>query len=138
MSPWSRIANARWAIPSLLPNVTIASESKSKSILYFDLYLLQIAFLSRGMPFDEEYPWVSHLEDTSFNLSTICFGVGPSGFPIERSIMSWPALLNSIFNSEVTLKTYCGSLEILLKLCIKKGFLKNWIKIYFHLILKTL
>ena len=62
------------------------------------------------------------VEDTSFNFQQYVLEVGPSGLPMDRSIMSWPALLYSIFNSEVTLKTYCGSLDILLKLCIKKCF----------------
>src|SRR5689334_16237593 len=47
------------------------------------------------------------LED-SRSLSTMCFGVGPSGLPIDRSITSSPARRAAIFSSLVMLKTYGG------------------------------
>src|SRR5271154_1773874 len=40
----------------------------------------------------------------------MCFGVGPSGFPIPKSMMSSPRLRAAAFNSLVILNTYAGSL----------------------------
>ena len=44
----------------------------------------------------------------SISLSTISFGVAPSGFPIPKSIMSSPRLRAAAFNSLVMLNTYAG------------------------------
>src|SRR5262245_64345733 len=65
------------------------------------------------MPFDTEYPCVSGLALASTSLSTMCFGVGPSGLPIDRSMMSSPRRRAAIFSSLVMLKTYGGSRLIL-------------------------
>jgi hypothetical protein len=43
----------------------------------------------------------------------MCLGVAPSGFPIDRSMMSSPRRRAAIFNSLVMLKTYGGSRLIL-------------------------
>jgi hypothetical protein len=51
--------------------------------------------------------------EASTSLSTMCFGVGPSGLPIDRSITSSPRRRAAIFSSLVILKTYGGSRLIL-------------------------
>src|SRR5687767_12406356 len=51
--------------------------------------------------------------EASTSLSTMCFGVAPSGLPIDRSMMSSPRRRAAIFNSLVMLKTYGGSRFIL-------------------------
>src|SRR5262245_45851743 len=51
--------------------------------------------------------------EASTSLSTMCFGVGPSGLPIDRSLTSSPARRADIFSSLVMLKTYGGSRLIL-------------------------
>ena len=51
----------------------------------------------------------------SISLSTMCFGVAPSGFPIPKSMMSSPRLRAAAFNSLVMLNTYAGSRVSLLK-----------------------
>src|SRR6185295_4976247 len=48
----------------------------------------------------------------STSLSTMCFGVGPSGLPIDRSITSSPRRRAAIFSSLVMLKTYGGRRRI--------------------------
>src|SRR3989440_8533680 len=98
----------RCARPSLEPMVTIASRSMSMSTSQRRLYHWQMARRSRGMPLETEYPCVSSRCATSTSLSTMWRGVAPSGFPIDRSMMSSPARRAAIFSSLVMLKTYGG------------------------------
>src|SRR5437868_8422518 len=63
---------------------------------------------SLGMPRDTEYPWVSDRCTVSTSLATMCGGVGPSGLPMPKSMMSSPRRRAAIFNSEVIEKMYGG------------------------------
>ena len=55
---------------------------------------LRKAFLKPGTPLLIEYLPVPGLSVTSFNLSLICLGVGMSGLPMPKSIMSLPFFLS--------------------------------------------
>src|SRR5690606_27131790 len=46
--------------------------------------------------------------EASTSLSTICCGVGPSGLPMDISMMSSPRRRAAIFSSPVMLNTYGG------------------------------
>ena len=113
MSPGPIVASTRWDNPSFAPIVAIASVSGSRSTLYFRLYQLQMASRSFGMPRESEYRWFRGLRAASTSLSTMCFGVGRSGFPIPRSMMSSPAWRNFDLSSTTTAKTYGGKRWIL-------------------------
>jgi len=65
------------------------------------------------IPRESEYLWFLGLRTASTSLSTMCFGVGRSGFPIPRSMMSSPALRNFDLSSTTTAKTYGGKRWIL-------------------------
>jgi hypothetical protein len=55
----------------------------------------------------------------SISLSTMCFGVAPSGLPMPKSMMSSPRLRAEAFNSPVMLNTYAGSRVSLLNSSIR-------------------
>ena len=61
------------------------------------------------MPFDTEYPCVSRRCTVSTSFCTMCGGVGPSGLPMPKSMMSSPRRRAAILSSVVMAKTYGGS-----------------------------
>src|SRR5271168_4574140 len=77
-----------------------------------------MAFRSRGIPRESEYRCVSGLRAASIILSTMCFGVAPSGLPMPKSIMSSPRARAAAFISLVMLKTYGGRRFNLKNSCI--------------------
>src|SRR6266498_571079 len=95
-------------MPSFEPMVTIASASGSNSMSQRRRYHWQMARRKRGMPRETEYPCVSGRCTVSTSLSTMCRGVGPSGLPMPKSMMSSPRRRAAILSSEVMLKTYGG------------------------------
>jgi len=60
-----------------------------------------------------EYLPVPGFSTVSFNFCLICFGVGISGFPIPKSIMSFPLDLSLALRLFTSAKTYGGNLLIL-------------------------
>src|SRR5512139_1077783 len=113
MSPGPIVASTRWEIPSFAPIVAIVSVSGSSVTPYFRLYQLEMARRSFGIPRDREYRWFLGFLAASISFSTMCLGVGRSGFPIPRSMMSSPARRIFDLSSVTTANTYGGSRWIL-------------------------
>src|SRR5512139_3216632 len=113
MSPGPIVASTRWEIPSFAPIVAIVSVSGSSITPYFLLYQLQMASRSFGIPRDAEYRWFRGFFAASISFSTMCLGVGRSGLPIPRSMMSSPARRIFDLSSVTTANTYGGSRWIL-------------------------
>ena len=109
LSSLDRVARERWAIPSFEPMHVTISESWSNSTLYLLKYQSFIAKRSLGRPADWEYLCVTGFFTVSINLSTTVFGVGWSGLPIPKSIISSPRSRASCFRAFIWPKIYGGN-----------------------------
>ena len=107
-SPASTVASTRWERPSLAPMVAMASVCGSMSTSKRRLYQAEMAILSLVIPRDAEYRWLTPLPAASTSLATMCGGVGRSGLPIPKSMISSPRRRASIFMALTVANTYGG------------------------------